>query len=113
VVDALRNRQVKNLLTCTILSLGMPMIGMGDEVRRTQHGNNNAYCQDSETSWFDWSLLSKHADVYRFVQLLIHRRLRRFLEGEEQNETLNQWLRESKKAWHGVKLNRPDWNTWS
>jgi isoamylase len=75
-VDALRNRQVKNLLTCAMLSLGMPMIGMGDEVRRTQHGNNSAYCQDS---WFDWSLISKHADVHRFVQLLIHRRLCRFL----------------------------------
>ena len=113
VVDALRNRQVKNLLTCTMLSLGMPMIGMGDEVRRTQLGNNNAYCQDNETSWFDWSLISKHADVHRFVQLLIRRRLRRFLEGEEEDETLNRWLRESKNAWHGVKLNRPDWNTWS
>ena len=112
-VDALRNRQVKNLLTCTVLSLGMPMIGMGDEVRRTQYGNNNAYCQDNQTSWSDWPLISKHADVHRFVRLLIQRRLRHFLEGEEQGETLNQWLRESKKAWHGVKLNQPDWNTWS
>src|SRR4029077_19120887 len=50
-VDILRNRHIKNLFTCTMLSLGMPMIGMGDEVRRTQHGNNNAYCQDNETSW--------------------------------------------------------------
>jgi glycogen operon protein len=60
-VEKLRNRQVKNLLTCTMLSLGMPMIAMGDEVRRTQLGNNNAYCQDNETSWFDWSLVSKNA----------------------------------------------------
>ncbi len=113
-VDAFRNRQVKNLLACTMLSLGMPMIGMGDEVRRTQHGNNNAYCQDNETSWFDWSLLSKHADVHRFVQLLIKHHLCRFLEGEEQDETLNRWLRrESKKAWHGLQLNQPDWSTWS
>jgi glycogen operon protein len=52
-VENLRNRQVKNLLTCTILSLGMPMILMGDEVRRSQQGNNNAYCQDNEISWFD------------------------------------------------------------
>jgi isoamylase len=112
-VDTLRNRQVKNLLTCTMLSLGMPMIGMGDEVRRTQQGNNNAYCQDNETSWFDWSLISKHADVYRFVQLLIQRRLRRFLGDEEHGETLNRWLRESQRAWHGVKLNQPDWSAWS
>jgi isoamylase len=110
-VDALRNRQVKNLLTCNILSLGMPMIGMGDEVRRTQLGNNNAYCQDNEIGWFDWSLVSKHADVLRFVKLLVKRRLSSFLEDEDESETLNQWLRESHKAWHGVKLNQPDWSS--
>ncbi len=83
------------------------MIGMGDEVRRTQLGNNNAYCHDSEISWFDWSFLSKHADVYRFVKLLIERRLARDFENEYEGETLNQWLRESTKAWHGVRLNQP------
>jgi isoamylase len=112
-VDALRNRQVKNLLTSTLLSLGMPMIGMGDEVRRTQRGNNNAYCHDSEISWFDWSLVSKHADIYRFVNLLIERRLSRFFEDKYEGQTLNQWLRESNKAWHGVRLNQPDWSNWS
>jgi len=60
-VEKLRNRQVKNLLTVTLLSLGLPMISMGDEVRRTQQGNNNAYCQDNEISWFDWTLVAKHA----------------------------------------------------
>ena len=74
-VEKLRNRQVKNFLTVTMLSLGLPMILMGDEVRRTQHGNNNAYCQDNETSWFDWTLLAKHADVHRFVTLLSAQRL--------------------------------------
>ena len=58
-VEKLRNRQVKNFLTVTMLSLGVPMILMGDEVRRTQHGNNNAYCQDNETNWFDWTLVAK------------------------------------------------------
>jgi isoamylase len=43
---------------------------MGDEVRRTQYGNNNAYYQDNESNWFDWSLVKKHADVCRFVKLL-------------------------------------------
>src|SRR5689334_18977781 len=76
-VEQLRNRQVKNYLTLTLLSLGVPMILMGDEVRRTQHGNNNAYCQDDETSWFDWTLLHKHSDVHRFVQLLAARRVMR------------------------------------
>ena len=53
------------------------MISMGDEVRRTQQGNNNAYCQDNETSWFDWTLLAKHADMHRFVTMLNARRLLR------------------------------------
>ncbi len=52
-IEALRNRQVKNFLTVTMLSLGIPMIATGDEVRHSQFGNNNAYCQDNETSWFD------------------------------------------------------------
>jgi isoamylase len=112
-VNTLRNRQVKNLTTCTMIALGMPMIGMGDEVRRTQHGNNNAYCQDNETSWFDWSLVEKHADVLRFTRLLIERRLSRGIEDDSRGETLNQWLRESHKYWHGVKLNQPDWSNWS
>jgi glycogen operon protein len=69
-IERLRNRQVKNFLTVTLLSLGVPMILMGDEVRRTQRGNNNAYCLDDETTWFDWSLVRRHADVHRFVALL-------------------------------------------
>ena len=73
---------MKNFLTVTLLSLGMPMILMGDEVRRTQRGNNNAYCQDNEISWFDWTLVEKHADVHRFVRLLIARRLLRDVEHE-------------------------------
>ena len=80
---------MKNFLTVTMLSLGMPMILMGDEVRRTQGGNNNAYCQDNETSWFDWTLLEKHADVHRFVSLLNARRLLRDVEHEQQRVTLN------------------------
>jgi isoamylase len=112
-IENLRNRQIKNLLTCTLLSWGMPMIGMGDEVRRTQRGNNNAYCQDNETSWFDWALVAKHADVHRYVRLLIERRLLRDVQPEYQRESLNQLLRESNKAWHGAKLNQPDWSTWS
>ena len=91
-VETLRNRQVKNFLTVTMLSLGVPMILMGDEVRRTQRGNNNAYCQDNETSWFDWTLLSRHADVHRFVRLLIARRLMRDVEHERRRVSLNQLL---------------------
>jgi glycogen operon protein len=108
-VEQLRNRQVKNFLTATLMSLGVPMILMGDEVRRTQGGNNNAYCHDDETTWFDWSLVEKHADVHRFVRLLIARRQLRDVEHEQQRESLARLIREANKAWHGVKLNRPDW----
>jgi isoamylase len=101
---------VKNFLTVTIFSLGVPMISMGDEVRRTQQGNNNAYCQDNETSWFDWTLLAKHADVHRFVRLLNAQRTLRDEEPERQRLSLNQLLRKAKKAWHGVKLGQPDWS---
>jgi glycogen operon protein len=109
-VEKLRNRQVKNFLTVAILAFGVPMILMGDEVRRTQAGNNNAYCQDNEISWFDWTLLAKHADVHRFVTLLNARRLLRDEEHEHRRMSLNQILRQAKIAWHGVKLNQPDWS---
>ncbi len=112
-VENLRNRQVKNFLTVTLLSIGMPMILMGDEVRRTQRGNNNAYCQDNEISWFDWSLVEKHADILRFAQLLIERRRLRPTEYEKEGLTLNQMLRRAKCSWHGVKLHMPDWSAWS
>jgi isoamylase len=109
-IENLRNRQVKNFLTVTMLSLGVPMIVMGDEVRRSQNGNNNAYCLDSETSWFDWTLLSKHADVHRFAKLLIARRLLRDVEHERRRISLNELIRKSEHAWHGVRLGQPDWS---
>ena len=108
-VEKLRNRQVKNFLTVTMLCVGMPMLLMGDEVRRTQRGNNNAYCQDNETSWFDWTFVAKHADIHRFVTLLNARRVLRDPEPERQRVSLNQLLRGVNLSWHGVKLNQPDW----
>jgi glycogen operon protein len=109
-IERMRNRQVKNFLTVTLLSLGMPMILMGDEARRSQFGNNNAYCQDNEISWFDWTLLEKHAEVHRFVSLLNARRLQRDFDDERRRVTLDQLLRQASKAWHGVKLGQPDWS---
>src|SRR4051794_33584448 len=70
-VERLRNRQVKNFLAVTLLAIGTPMLLMGDEVRRTQRGNNNGFCQDNDISWFDWSLLEKHADIHRFAKKMI------------------------------------------
>jgi isoamylase len=92
-----------------MLSGGMPMMLMGDEVRRTQGGNNNAYCQDNETSWFDWTLLAKRADVHRFATLLNARRVQRDAEPERQGVTLDQLIRQADITWHGVRLNEPDW----
>jgi glycogen operon protein len=113
-IEKLRNRQIKNFLTVTMLSLGVPMIVMGDEVRRTQVGDNNCYCLDNEISWFDWTLITRQADVCRFLKLLIARRRLRDLYPEHQKRvTLNQLLGKAKKAWHGVKLGQPDWSPWS
>jgi len=80
-IEALRSRQIKNFLTTNLLAAGMPMLVMGDEVRRTQRGNNNAYCQDNKISWFDWNLVDRYADRYRFAASLIAHRTRRFAEG--------------------------------
>jgi len=108
-VDKLRTRQAKNFFTVTMLSAGMPMMLMGDEARRTQGGNNNAYCQDNETSWFDWMLLAKRADVHRFVTLLNAHRVLRDVEHEWQRVALNQLIRQAELTWHGVRLHEPDW----
>ena len=97
------------MLALTLLSLGTPMLLMGDEVRRTQRGNNNAYCQDNEISWFDWRLLERHGDIRRFVKQLIGFRLRRDLSGDDQALSLNRLLRQARVHWHGVRLNEPDW----
>jgi isoamylase len=109
-VETLRNRHVKNFLTVTMVSLGLPMIMMGDEMRRTQRGNNNAWCQDNETSWLDWKLLEKHADMHRFVKLLNRHRLMRGDDSLDSRLSLNELLLKGKGAWHGVKLWAPDWS---
>jgi len=108
-VERLRNRQVKNFLTLTLLSIGTPMLLMGDEVRRSQGGNNNAFCQDNEISWLNWDLVAKHADIHRFAKLLIMVRRNRELPIERLDATLNELLHYQPVSWHGVKLNSPDW----
>jgi glycogen operon protein len=110
-VEALRNRQVKNAFALLMLSRGVPMFVAGDEVRRTQQGNNNAYCQDNEISWFDWSLLDRHAGVLRFFEQMIAFRKRmaavhtpRFFTGTTNARGVKDL------AWHGTLLGTPDWN---
>jgi isoamylase len=87
-INALRKRQTRNMLATLVLSQGVPMLQAGDEFARTQRGNNNAYCQDNEISWVDWSLCSTNQDLVQFVRLLTklrhqHAELRRetFLKG--------------------------------
>jgi glycogen operon protein len=109
-IEALRNRQVKNFFTMELLAAGTPMLLMGDEVRRSQQGNNNAYCQDNEISWFDWSLLERYGDILRFVQQLNALRQRRDVVAEEDRLSLNDLLRRARIDWHGVALNHPDWS---
>jgi len=110
-VEALRNRQVRNFAAILLLSRGVPMFVAGDEVRRTQKGNNNAYCQDNDTSWFDWMLVERNRDLYRFWKRMIefrkrHRALHpgRFFAG-----TMNERGMPD-VAWHGTKLSSPGWN---
>jgi isoamylase len=89
--------------------VGTPMLTMGDEIRRTQRGNNNAWCQDDDTSWLDWTLLERHRDVHRFVKSLLEFRLHPDVVAEHSGLTLNQLLRRARIEWHGVELGRPDW----
>jgi glycogen operon protein len=112
-IEKLRNRQVKNFMTVNTLALGMPMILMGDEMRRTQKGNNNAYCFDNDDNWLDWTLLEKYPDVHRFQRLLNVRRAKRDEDEEQSRLTLNQLLLQANKSWHGVNFGEPDWNSWS
>ncbi len=70
-ITVTRSRQIRNMLATLLLSQGVPMLVSGDEIRRTQKGNNNAYCQDNDISWFDWRLVEKNEDLFRFVKSLI------------------------------------------
>ena len=106
-VEALRRRQVRNFFTILLLSAGQPMFVMGDEVRRTQRGNNNGYCQDNELSWFDWSLPEQHADLLSFVRALL-----RFRQESRLYDDRQDWSQHgaTEVQWHGVQLHKPDWS---
>lgn len=108
-IENLRNRQVKNFLAMQMFAAGVPMLLMGDEVRRTQRGNNNAYCQDNALTWFDWRLLERHYDVYRFVQAVCRLRAEHGIAVDGLGLTLNEVLEKAEIRWHGVELGKPDW----
>ena len=110
-VQTLRTRQTKNLLTILLCSQRTPMLLMGDEVKRTQRGNNNAYCQDNELSWFDWDAPREHHAMLRFVSRLIHFRHEHGLLRQ-----VRAWSAPSEQGpppitWHGVQPYRPDWSS--
>jgi isoamylase len=82
---------------------------MGDEVRRTQRGNNNAYGQDNPLGWFDWGLTEQHADLHRFVRLLIDCRFGRKTT-DAPTPNLQEILHRMVMQWHGTRLGQPDWS---
>jgi glycogen operon protein len=111
----LRRRQARNLIATLLLSQGVPMLLAGDEFLRTQQGNNNAWCQDNEVSWGDWTLAEKNADFLRFVKGMIalrkrHAVLRRryFLQGSGPGHDLRPDI-----VWHGVEPGLPDFSAHS
>ena len=109
-IEDLRARQVKNALVTLLVSRGTPMLLGGDEFRRTQRGNNNAYCQDNELSWYDWDLVDRNADLVRFTSRMVALRKRVPAVRRDAffgNEVNARGLPEV--AWHGCRLNQPGW----
>jgi glycogen operon protein len=110
-IVGLRRRQARNFMAILLLSIGTPMLLAGDELLRTQRGNNNAYCQDNELSWLDWRLLEKNGEMVRFVREMIALRRRHpclqrrtFLTGKRQPG-----MSLPDVTWHGMQLERPFW----
>jgi glycogen operon protein len=109
-IEKLREQQIRNFATILMLSRGVPMLLAGDEVRNTQHGNNNAYCQDNQIGWFNWNGPQKHADLHRFWRRMIEFRKKyaavrtnSFFTGEVNKRGLKD------VTWHGTKLYSPGW----
>jgi isoamylase len=107
-----RTIQMKNFCALLMLARGTPMILGGDEIARTQQGNNNAYCQDNEISWYDWSFLAEHADLHRFVRGMIEMRHRHPILTTDHQLHDGSWEHALQDGvrFHGVKLEQPDWS---
>jgi glycogen operon protein len=103
-IEQVRLRQIKNFLVTLFVSRGVPMMLGGDELRRTQHGNNNAYCQDNELSWYDWRLAERNVDLIRFVaRLIAFRKAHPVLSAER-------FYSDAEIRWFGVDGGPPDWH---
>ena len=102
-IESVRKRQIKNFLMTLLVSRGVPMLLGGDEFRRTQGGNNNAYCQDNETSWIDWTQLEQHQEIYRFAHgMIAFRRAHPILSKE-------QFYTDAEIQWFGPQGGLPKW----
>jgi len=102
-IETLRKRQIKNLLLTLLISRGVPMLLGGDEFRRTQGGNNNAYCQDNETSWVDWTNLEQHQEIFRFAHgMIAFRRAHPILSKE-------QFYKVAEIRWFNPQQGLPNW----
>ena len=110
-IFSLRRRQRKNALTMLFLSQGVPMLLMGDEVGRTQQGNNNAYCHDSPLNWLDWDLKAENADLFRFCRCLISFRLQHPVLHHHQHAGQTSGKSDRfEVTWHGTQVGCPDWS---
>ncbi len=114
-INALRRRQMKNAMAMLMVSQGVPMLLMGDEVGRTQQGNNNTYCQDNELNWFDWKLVDTNADFLRFVQQCTafrkaHPVLRKADHLRNQDYAGTGY---ADISWHGTRAWNADWSSQS
>ena len=102
-IETCRKRQIKNFLLTLLISRGVPMLLGGDEFRRTQGGNNNAYCQDNETSWHDWHCLEQHREIFRFTRgMIAFRRAHPILSKE-------QFYTDDEIHWFGPQGGLPNW----
>jgi glycogen operon protein len=101
-ISATRQRQMRNAFVLLLTSQGVPFLLGGDELGRTQHGNNNAFCQDNALSWIDWSLMETNAGLLRFARMMVALRKQRFALSREQFC--------SRVTWHGERVGRPDWS---
>jgi isoamylase len=101
--ETIRKRQIKNFLLTLLISRGVPMLLGGDEFRRTQHGNNNAYCQDNATSWYEWGCLEKQQEIYQFA--------RRMIAFRREHPGLNkeQFYTDAEIRWFSPRGGAPDW----
>ena len=102
-IETLRKHQIKNFLLTLLISRGTPMLLGGDEFRRTQGGNNNAYCQDNETSWSDWNCLERHREIFRFARGMIAFRQSHQVLSKEKFYT------DAEIHWFGPQGGLPDW----